>query len=194
MKIIGFSGIDGSGKTTQITKIQNELSKMNKSSIIYKHRFRQPYENFVYRSNLDECIELAMDYNEQFCHFKQACDGRYDYILCDRTIVCYLVKAITEFNLNEDQVIKVFNIVSKNVIPDCTILFDISMDIAYERIQMRIEKPPESNETIAKLTQYKRAYDNILHLNFVPNVHIVSGSETMNVVTMQIIKIVTQFN
>lgn len=194
MKIIGFSGIDGSGKTTQISLVQNALLEIGESSIIYKHHFKQPSVNYVSMSKLDECLELALDYNCQFSRFIHSCNGRCNYILCDRSLLCYLVNGIVEFNLDETELIVLFNTVSKEVIPHCTVLLEIPIDIAFSRIQMRIEKPPETHETVAKLIQYKRAYDYISDLNLVPNIHTVNGFNTMTAITLQIINIITKYN
>lgn len=91
MKIIGFSGIDGSGKTTQISLVKNALSEIGVSSIIYRHRFKQPSDNIVPLSKLDECLDLLSDYNCHFRRFIHLHCRQNNFILCDRSLLCYLV-------------------------------------------------------------------------------------------------------
>lgn len=194
MKKIGFSGIDGSEKTTQISLVQNALLEIGESSIIYKHRFKQPSDNTVPLSKLDECLDLLSDYSGRFSHFIHSYSHQHNYILCDRSILCYLVYALVDFNLDESEFVMLVNAVSKDVIPHCTVLFETPVDVAIKRIETRIEKPPDANETIDKLIQYKRVYESISKSIIVPNIHTINGFNTMNAIIFRIMSIITNIN
>ena len=192
MIIIGFSGIDGSGKTTQISLVQTALVEIGKTSIRYKHRFKQPSENSVPLSKLDECLDLLSDYCCQFRNFIHSYGSQYDYILCDRSLLCYLVYALVDYNLDEFEFVKLTSLISKDIIPHCTLLFETPVNAAIKRIDLRTEKPRDKNETIEKLIQYKRTYENISKANLIPNIHTVNGLDTMNAVTNRIINVITK--
>ena len=80
------------------TLVQNALLEIGESSIIYKHRFKQPSDNTVPLSKLDECLDLLSDYSDRFSHFIHSYSHQHNYILCDRSILCYLVYALVDCN------------------------------------------------------------------------------------------------
>ena len=88
---------------------------------------------------------------------KEAFD--YDYILCDRHLLCYLAYAYaydaSHLNIIRDLLFMVDD-------PDMTFYFDVPVDGALDRINKRLVKT--RNENVDTLTKAKEGYEQAMKL------------------------------
>jgi len=88
MHKIGFSGIDGCGKTTRLNEVKKILSLKSNTSLTSKSDIQNPYDE-----------KDKQTFNSQFFNFSQCINkenlGRKDstgFLLCDTTILDYYIK------------------------------------------------------------------------------------------------------
>ena len=153
-KIIAFCGIDGSGKSTQLKLTKDYLSKDAKV-MVAKLEY-SPLNKMGDNKFFDLALKgysglkiISYYYNLQH---KDAFE--YDYILCDRHLLCYLSYAyaynIPHLNIVRDLLFMVDD-------PDMTFYFDVPVEVALDRISKRSFR--DRNENIDTLTKAKEGYE-----------------------------------
>lgn len=140
---ITFEGADGSGKSTQVSKIAEYLKSKNCNFIVtrdpggtklgahlrnillnYEDRIAPFCELFLYLADraqhVDEKIIPSLNSGET--------------VLCDRYIDSTLAYQGYARGLNIDEIINLNNLVTHSLLPDLTLLFDVDTEIAMQRI------------------------------------------------------------
>lgn len=168
-KIIAFCGIDGCGKSTQLKLVKDNLSKSCKVMVAKLDYF--PLNKMGDNKYLDMILKgysglRIIDYYKRL----QSKDVfNYDYILCDRHLLCYLAYAYAYGIGHLDLIRKLFFMV-KN--PDLTFYFDVPVDEALRRISGRSFK--DRNENFKTLTLAKEGYK--FMIDSFDNVFMVDGT------------------
>lgn len=168
-KIIAFCGIDGCGKSTQLKLVTDNLSKSSKVMVAKLDYF--PLNKMGDNKYLDMILKgysgfRIIDYYKRL----QSKDVfNYDYILCDRHLLCYLAYAYA-YGIGHLDLIRKLLFMVKN--PDLTFYFDVPVDEALRRISGRSVK--DRNENFKTLTLAKEGYK--FMIDSFDNVFMVDGT------------------
>ena len=168
-KIIAFCGIDGCGKSTQLKLVNDNLSKSSKVMVAKLDYF--PLNKMGDNKYLDMILKgysglRIIDYYKSL----QSKDVfNYDYILCDRHLLCYLAYAYA-YGIGHLDLIRKLLFMVKN--PDLTFYFDVPVDEALRRISGRSFK--DRNENFKTLTLAKEGYK--FMIDSFDNVFMVDGT------------------
>ena len=171
-KIIVFSGIDGSGKSTQLKLIYNELI-LNYKVFISKIEY-MPLNDM----NKNLIKNLLIEFKSGIEILKQATeiqtkDNKFDYILCDRYLMCYLAYAYI-YGIEPIELIRKMLFFIKN--PDLTLYFDIDVTLALDRIKERNSKI-NKHENYESLIRAKKGYEKLY--NFFGNIEIIDANKSI---------------
>ena len=153
-KIIAFSGIDGSGKSTQLNLIYQEL--------ITKYNVYISKINYMPLNNMNKNIikDLLIEFKSGIEILKQAMalyNKNFDYILCDRYIMCYLAYAYI-YGIEPIDLIRKMLFFIKN--PDLTLYFNVDVEIALKRIKER-RTDFAKHENYDSLVRAKKGYEKL---------------------------------
>ena len=132
VKTIAFCGLDGSGKSTQLKLVKNDLLKDKKILIA-----KLPYSplNDLGKNPLKDLIlegRSGVEIIKYYLKLQGRESSKYDYILHDRHMLCFLAYAHAYGIKNIETIKSLLNII-KN--PDLTLYFDIPPEIAVKRIK-----------------------------------------------------------
>ena len=155
-KIIVFAGIDGSGKSTQLELLNNELIK---SYRVFISKIEYMSLNDMNKSLIRN---LLIEFKSGIEILKQTIglytkDNKFDYILCDRYLMCYLAYAYV-YGIEPIELIRKMLFFIKN--PDLTLYFDIDVDLALKRIQ-EWDSALDKHENYESLSKDKEGYEKL---------------------------------
>lgn len=153
-KIIAFCGIDGSGKSTQLRLIRDYLSKEAKVMVakLEYSPLNQMGDNKILDLALKGYSGLKIISYYYGLQHKDAFN--YDYILCDRHLLCYLAYAYA-YNVPRLDIVR--NLLFMVDDPDLTFYFDVPVSVAMNRISKRPFR--DRNENVNTLTKAKQGYE-----------------------------------
>ncbi|RLF57346.1 MAG: dTMP kinase [Thermoplasmata archaeon] len=166
-RFVTFEGIDGSGKTTIIDRIFDEL--INKDYSVFVTC--EPTDSWVGKC-VQECIATNTDpvvtsftfISDRILHGKEILSwlNEYDFVLCDRYAESTYAYQGAQLQDSIDDPIKWLMELSKNrfPIPDITFLFEIQPKLAMKRIQDRDELIPF--EKVAFLKKVAKNYQRLI--------------------------------
>lgn len=193
-KIISLMGIDGSGKTTQIDKISENLKKKKckilkiKLGMIEDKYSKEDYKYYCdliginshkSKNYLKACLIAKEKIIEIFSNVLD-----YDYILFDR----YL-ESLQGQSLECLDGTKIFNIIFENIVlPDKNFFLEISPSLALKRLKVRDENLDVSMEQLKYRNEF---YKN--KFNFYKKI-VVDASNEQNEVFKEILKIIMEEN
>ena len=171
-KIIVFSGIDGSGKSTQLKLIYNELIT-NYRVFISKIEY-MPLNDM----NKNLIKNLLIEFKSGIEILKQATEihtknNKFDYILCDRYLMCYLAYAYL-YGIEPIELIRKILFFIKN--PDLTLYFDIDANLAINRIKER-NSGINKHENYESLVRAKKGYEKLY--NSCGNLEIIDANKSI---------------
>ncbi len=159
-KVIAFSGIDGSGKSTQLKLVKNSLEQNNR---VFVAKIAYSPLNDMGKNKLIDSVLKCRSGLEIIKYYKllelNECK-KYDYILCDRHLMCYLAYAHAYGVNNLNFIRKLLGFVKD---PDLTLYFDINVNTALERINERGRKV-DKNENFYTLSKAKEGYDDMFSI------------------------------
>lgn len=146
--VIAFCGIDGSGKTTQMKKIEKWLNENNilaKSTkvkfhdleVIYRicdNEFGDPY---AYGKLPPDIVRtgIAFDFAYHYMKLEEELNN-VDVLLCDRHKLCFLAYGKAYGVKDFTWIKKIMNIIPD---PDLTFYFDTDINVSNNRIKKRKE-------------------------------------------------------
>jgi dTMP kinase len=191
MKIIAFCGIDGSGKSTQVERVQKELSKRNIKSYISKVKYYPFWHYFDEMITHKEMrIYMAFHFAQHYLELLPILEEQgYDCVLCDEHKLRHLTYAKTNGFENIALLDSIFSLAPK---PDMTFYFDITSDIAMERIIIRRAAGHHSVETKETITPTIENYKKLLSTEQYSNVVWVEALQSTEALTAHIVsKILT---
>ena len=158
-KIIAFCGIDGSGKSTQLKLTKEYLSKEAKVLVA-----RLPYSPLNKMGDNKFFDLILKGYSglriiSYYYDLQRKQINNYDYILCDRHLLCYLAYAYA-YNVPHLKIVRDLLFMVDD--PDLTFYFDVPVDMALERINKRSFK--DRNENARVLSKAKEGYEYVMGL------------------------------
>ncbi len=144
-KFVAFEGIDGSGKTTQIKLVVEELKKMGKKIYSTQEPTDEPTGKLIrqilsgeikvppvalqYLFNADRAIHLEK--------IKQLLQDEY-IVITDRYFWSSVAYATADMQANTDLYLSVYSILSfynRFIVPDITVYLNVKPDVAVKRIE-----------------------------------------------------------
>jgi len=144
-KFIVFEGNDGSGKSTQILKVEKYLKEKGYKVVTTRepggtevgYRIRKLLLDPAYKMDgLTEALLLAADRNE---HVKNvlipALEDGY-VVICDRYILSSIVYQGIVRGVGVENIIKLNSIFEEKIKPDLYIVLTLSPEIALQRLKM----------------------------------------------------------
>ena len=192
--VIGVSGIDGSGKSTQVQRLAEWLRSDGRDVFVTKSTpraitsvfrlserlFGDPYayhpdvpatlREMLVASDVEGHEHAIMQPNRQ--------PGRV--IVLDRCKYCYQTYA-RAYGADMTWIDKIYTLVPD---PDVIFLLDVPGDVAAARLRHRTEKPPKSDETAAFLESVRQHY--IMRATLLPNLVIVDAEDDPETVASSI--------
>lgn len=172
-KIIAFCGIDGSGKSTQLRLVRDYLSE--KAKVLVAKMSYSPLNQMGDSKLFDLILKgysglkiISYYYNLQYKDV-----FNYDYILCDRHLLCYLAYAYAYDVPHLDIVRDLLFMVDD---PDLTFYFDVPVSVSMDRISKRTFR--DRNENFDTLTKAKQGYE--YTMGIFDNVYRIDGTLSVN--------------
>ena len=157
--IIAFCGIDGSGKTTQLKLTKDYLSETGSVFVAKLDYF--PLNKMGDNYFLDMALKgySALKIIAYYYELQHHEAFNYDYILCDRHLLCYLAYAHA-YNIPFLKFIRDLLFLVDD--PDQTFYFDVPVEVALSRVSKRPSM--DRSENIATLTKAKEGYEYTIKL------------------------------
>jgi dTMP kinase len=194
--MIGFSGIDGSGKSTQAQRLADWLAQAGADVFMTKSRPRaitsifrlseqlcgDPYAYHpAFPATLREML-VASDVEGHQHHVLEPNRRRGRIIVTDRCKYCFETYAHA-YGADMTWISKVYDIVRA---PDLIFLLDVPGDVAFGRLLQRSEKPPKSDENPEFLETVRQHY--LMRATLLSNLVIVDGEDTADQIAASILR------
>lgn len=184
MKTIAFCGIDGAGKTTQLTQISENLANCGYKTCVTKiqHVPFYKYESEII-TQYEIRVHMAFEFADYYIHrIRELEHENCDFMLCDRHALCQLAFAMTYgINKKQRQVLEeIFAIPGQ---PDITFYFDVPLDVALNRIHARA-KPARVHETKEILGPTLQNYKTLIHSDRFSNTVCIDAEKNANQQTL----------
>jgi len=191
---IGFSGVDGSGKSTQAQRLADWLTDagvdvfLTKSqpraiSSIFRLSERLFGDPYAYHPAVPATLrEILVASDLEGHHHSVVRPNRRKgrIIILDRCKYCYDTYA-RSYGADMAWIEKVYALVSD---PDMIFLLDVPGDVAFARLLRRSHKPPKSDESAAFLETVRQHY--LMRATLLSNLVIVDGEDDPDQVTESI--------
>ncbi|QQY78290.1 dTMP kinase [Mycoplasma mycoides subsp. capri] len=146
---ITFEGMDGSGKTTALLKVKEELERLNYQVLITREPGGEAIAEQIRQIILDnknkdmdawtEALLFIASRNQHLQKVIKPALEKNIIVISDRFIDSTSAYQGSARNIGVDVVNQVQQIVLKNCLPDLTLFFDVSFSEAEKRMQIRGE-------------------------------------------------------
>jgi dTMP kinase len=192
--VIAFSGIDGSGKSTQLRFLNDWLHasglptfptevEVHGFVIIRELAKKLTGDKLAYHAVLPATLhELvwASDVGANYFKVIKPHLNTGKIILCDRSTLCHRVYA-RAYGADLTWIEQIYDMIPP---PDITFLFDVPSDISNQRLQKRIEKPLATDENPVFLKKVRELYLELSRQE--DNVHVIDASLTIEEIQKQV--------
>ncbi|MDO4744312.1 MAG: dTMP kinase [Clostridia bacterium] len=165
-KFIVFEGIDGSGKSTQINLLAENLKKRG----IETHKTLEPTYGMVGgvlhdilsgKVSADPKVTASLFVADRLDHLLNAEDGVCKCIDDGKTVICdryyFSSYAYQSVEVPRDWVIAANRLAAQTLRPDCTIFIDITAEVAMDRISKNRQNV-EIYESLDRLGKVREGY------------------------------------
>ncbi|AMK55974.1 dTMP kinase [Mycoplasma mycoides] len=200
---ITFEGMDGSGKTTTLLKVKEELERLNYQVLITREpggeaiaeQIRQIILDNKNR-NMDAWTEALLFIASRNQHLQKVIKPALEkniIVISDRFIDSTSAYQGSARNIGVDVVNQVQQIVLKNCLPDLTLFFDVSFSEAEKRMQIRGEN--SKNRLDEEKSDFKqKVYQGYLELvkNNPKRIKVIDANQDIDQVYNQAIKIILE--
>ncbi|MBW2367256.1 MAG: dTMP kinase [Deltaproteobacteria bacterium] len=151
---ITFEGIEGSGKTTQIEHLGDYLKNRGLAYFVTREpggtRIGQSIRAILLdpdNTNMDPATELLLYTADRIQHITQTISPRLrdgQIVLCDRFFDATLVYQGFARGLDQQQIIRLHELICRNMKPDVTFLFDLPVEEGLARAWHQIHNGDRS--------------------------------------------------
>ncbi|QVK06878.1 dTMP kinase [Mycoplasma mycoides] len=200
---ITFEGMDGSGKTTTLLKVKEELERLNYQVLITREPGGEAIAEQIRQIILDnknkdmdawtEALLFIASRNQHLQKVIKPALEKNIIVISDRFIDSTSAYQGSARNIGVDVVSEVQQIVLKNCLPDLTLFFDVSFSEAEKRMQIRGES--SKNRLDKEKSDFKqKVYQGYLELvkNNPKRIKVIDANQDIDQVYNQAIKIILE--
>ncbi|ADK69252.1 dTMP kinase [Mycoplasma mycoides subsp. mycoides] len=200
---ITFEGMDGSGKTTTLLKVKEELERLNYQVLITREPGGEAIAEQIRQIILDnknrdmdawtEALLFIASRNQHLQKVIKPALEKNIIVISDRFIDSTSAYQGSARNIGVDVVNQVQQIVLKNCLPDLTLFFDVSFSEAEKRMQIRGEN--SKNRLDEEKSDFKqKVYQGYLELvkNNPKRIKVIDANQDIDQVYNQAIKIILE--
>ncbi|WP_434329527.1 dTMP kinase [Mycoplasma capricolum subsp. capricolum] len=200
---ITFEGMDGSGKTTALLKVKEELERLNYKVLITREPGGEVIAEQIRQIILDnknkdmdawtEALLFIASRNQHLQKVIKPALEKNIIVISDRFIDSTSAYQGSARNIGVDVVSEVQQIVLKNCLPDLTLFFDVSFSEAEKRMQIRGES--SKNRLDKEENNFKqKVYQGYLELvkNNPKRIKVIDANKDVDQVYNQAIKIILE--
>ncbi|KKW61851.1 dTMP kinase [Mycoplasma capricolum] len=200
---ITFEGMDGSGKTTALLKVKEELERLNYKVLITREPGGEVIAEQIRQIILDnknkdmdawtEALLFIASRNQHLQKVIKPALEKNIIVISDRFIDSTSAYQGSARNIGVDVVSEVQQIVLKNCLPDLTLFFDVSFSEAEKRMQIRGEN--SKNRLDKEENNFKqKVYQGYLELvkNNPKRIKVIDANKDIDQVYNQAIKIILE--
>ncbi|AJK51018.1 dTMP kinase [Mycoplasma capricolum subsp. capripneumoniae] len=200
---ITFEGMDGSGKTTALLKVKEELERLNYKVLITREPGGEVIAEQIRQIILDnknkdmdawtEALLFIASRNQHLQKVIKPALEKNIIVISDRFIDSTSAYQGSARNIGVDVVSEVQQIVLKNCLPDLTLFFDVSFNEAEKRMQIRGEN--SKNRLDKEENNFKqKVYQGYLELvkNNPKRIKVIDANKDVDQVYNQAIKIILE--
>lgn len=200
-KFITFEGIDGSGKSSQISFLQDYLlQNYNIKSIITREPggcyLSEKLRNIIINEKMDSITELLLLFAARNEHIQTKILPNLNngiWVLSDRYIDASYAYQNGGRNLAENKITELVKFINAPI-PDITFLFDVDINVAKQRIIKRNEKldkfeAENQNFHLQVKNNYLQQANKIENKN---RIFVLDSQQNMQEISQQIITIIQQ--
>ncbi|MDP4040674.1 dTMP kinase [Mycoplasma mycoides] len=200
---ITFEGMDGSGKTTALLKVKEELERLNYQVLITREPGGEAIAEQIRQiildnknKNMDAWTEALLFIASRNQHLQKVIKPALEkniIVISDRFIDSTSAYQGSARNIGVDVVSEVQQIVLKNCLPDLTLFFDVSFSEAEKRMQIRGES--SKNRLDKEKSDFKqKVYQGYLELvkNNPKRIKVIDANQDIDQVYNQAIKIILE--
>lgn len=184
---VTFEGIDGSGKTAQLTAAGEFLKASGKQVVLT----REPgtiscIRDYVLASDMDirtEALLYSADRAENIAKNVIPALNAGKVVLQDRYLDSFLAYQLADNKLVETDIMRLFEFSSQGLRPDLTLLFDLTPACAQERLENRdrIERKPIDFHSKVRSIYLKLSADNT------DRIRVIDASQSFSKIHQQVI-------
>ncbi|WBX36560.1 dTMP kinase [Mycoplasma capricolum] len=200
---ITFEGMDGSGKTTALLKVKEELERLNYKVLITREPGGEVIAEQIRQIILDnknkdmdawtEALLFIASRNQHLQKVIKPALEKNIIVISDRFIDSTSAYQGSARNIGVDVVSEIQQIVLKNCLPDLTLFFDVSFSEAEKRMQIRGEN--SKNRLDKEENNFKqKVYQGYLELvkNNPKRIKVIDANKDIDQVYNQSIKIILE--
>jgi dTMP kinase len=184
--LYSFEGLPGSGKSTQANLVLNKLNSQSYQVHYLELPTPSPYGDFLHYHYQDlrqflslkqtdwhiNILFLLLDFLQGI---KQAHQNKAEFIIMSRGILStyyYNLDIESKNNLDFNSIIKKLDLILSHFPPPTKIFFlDVQPSLAYERVQLRKDKPTRIMDNLDQLVRDKDLFESMI-IHFSPRLRI----------------------
>ena len=170
-KFISLEGVEGAGKSTQVSFIQDCLTSLGKTVVVTREPGGTELSEKIRKLLLEptgtamaDDTELLLMFASRAEHISQVINPaihRGDWVLCDRFLDATYAYQGGGRGIQRQRIRQIADWTLKGLIPDLTILFDLPVELGLKRVVERQEKIDRFEQE--KVDFFKKIRQSYLH-------------------------------
>jgi|LauGreSBDMM110SN_4_FD.fasta_scaffold04415_5 dTMP kinase len=198
-RFITFEGIEGSGKSTQAKKLHEFFLSQKINSVLTREPGGTKAGELIRAILIDEKIDKLEARTELFLNFAARLEhveklikpilSQNKTVISDRFFDSTYAYQGSAFGLDLELIDEVRKMTLQNFVPDITFLIDVPVDIAFKRIENRLD-----NNRYEKLGRdfHQKVRDGFLDLaKKNPRIRVIDGTKSQQEIFLEITQILT---
>jgi dTMP kinase len=199
-KFITIEGIDGSGKSTFIPKIQKMLEDRGEEVVLTREPggtpFAEELREIILNKPMDKVTELLMAFAARNEHIKDVINPALEagkWVLCDRFTDSTYAYQVSAKGVPREYAEVLEQMVQKNLKPELTLIFSVPTEISRQRLN-KTGKVPDKFESQNE-DFFQKAIDGyaMQAKNDPKRCKIIDSSKGMDYTEIQVIKYMDEF-